>query len=107
MNGNERRRMEICHPELFPTTDEIRKRRQFCKDTISVCKSISMSFMVIGAVIVAFLSTKYSGWTGFSIAFFGIMIDIFFGAIIAYNLGERMKNLYTERFITKHVNRVY
>jgi len=107
MNGNDRRRLELYHPELTLTTLEINIRREFVKDMMSLSKCICMTFMILGAVIIAYTSTRYMGWTGFSIAFFGILLDVILGMLIAYNLGEKMKVLFTERFINNNVHSIY
>ena len=107
MNGNDRRRLELYHPELTLTTLEINIRREFVKDMMSLSKCICMTFMILGVVIIAYTSTRYMGWTGFSIAFFGILLDVILGMLIAYNLGEKMKVLFTERFINNNVHSIY
>jgi hypothetical protein len=97
MNGNERRRMELIHPEYFSTSEET--RREIAKTLVGICKGICLTTMIIGAVIVAYLSTRYTGYTGLFIAFFGTILDVIFGMFIAYNFGNKIQKIYTESYL--------
>lgn len=99
MNGNDRRRMEISHPELFPTTEEKANRKEIVKDILGIVNGISIFFMLFGMIVVAFISTRYMGYSGLFIAFFGILLDVILGALIAYNLGNKIQKYYTEKYL--------
>jgi len=89
--GDIRRRLELSNPESFPTSEELEVRREFASDVMLMGLNISMIFMILGAVIVAFVSTRYMGYTGFNIAFFGTLLDVLCGALIAYHFGSRQR----------------
>lgn len=106
MNGDDRRRMELYHPESTLPTEEIVRRKKIICDIMSISKGICMTFMILGAVIVAYVSTRFMGLTGFYIAFFGIMLDVTLGALMAYNLGNKFQKLYTEKVINEYNNSI-
>lgn len=91
MNGDERRRNEIMHPESALTSGEIQRRKEILGDAFRICKSICFSFMVAGAFIVAYVASQHKGTTGFTIAFLGTLIVVALGMAMAYNLGNKMQ----------------
>ena len=93
MNGNTRRKQELYHPENSLTTEEIKNRKEIVKNVIIFGKGISMIFMILGALLIVFLLTNYSGAIRFYIAFFGILLDITAGVVIAYNIGNKMQKV--------------
>ena len=93
MNGNDRRRMELIHPENTLTSIEKEKKKENIKHIFNLCKSICMTIMVLGTFIVAYIAAQHRGWEGFSIAFFGIIFDVILGVFIAYNLGNKIQKL--------------
>jgi len=93
MNGNIRRRQELIHPENSLTTEDIENRKEIAKNVMVFGKGISMTFMILGAILIAFLLTNYSGVIRFYIAFFGILLDITAGVVIAYNIGNKMQKV--------------
>jgi hypothetical protein len=103
MNGNDRRRMEISHPEMFPTSEEREARKEVIKEIMGICTGISMTIMILGAVLIAYTSTRYMGYTGLYIAFFGTMLDVTLGVLIAYHLGNKMQKIYTEKYLNLNV----
>ncbi len=103
MNGNERRWTDLYHPENSLTQNEINNRKEIVKDIFGIVNGISMSIMVLGAIIVAYGATRYMGYTGLYIAFFGTLLDIGLGAFIAYHLGNKMQKLYTEKYLNNNV----
>lgn len=102
MSSNDRRRMELSHPEMFPTLEERTARKEMVEDIMGICNGICMTFMVLGAVFVAYASTRYMGYTGLYIAFFGIMLDVIIGALLAYHLGNKMQKIYTEKYLNNN-----
>lgn len=103
MNGNDRRRMELLHPEMIPTSEERKRRKEIVETIVGVCNGISISFMLLGMLIVIFVSTQFMGVTGFWIAFLGILLDVIIGGFIAYNLGNKMTKRFTERYLTNKI----
>ena len=99
MNGDERRRLELNHPELVPTAQQIKELRESVTDIISISKCITMSFMILFGIIVAVVATRYHGWTGFYISFFGLMLDILIGMLLAYNIGQKTQRLFELKVI--------
>jgi ABC-type lipoprotein release transport system permease subunit len=43
------------------------------------------------------------GYTGLYIAFFGTMLDVTLGVLIAYHLGNKMQKIYTEKYLNLNV----
>ncbi len=93
MNGNIRRRQELTHPENSLTTEEIENHKEIVKSVIIFGKGISMTFMILGVFLITLLLTHYSGSIRFYIAFFGILLDIIAGVVIAYNIGNKMQKV--------------
>lgn len=91
MNGKQRRRLELSNPEQTPTAEERELRRELASNIIKIGLTVSMTFMVLGAVLIAYVSTRYMGATGLGIAFFGTLINVMLGALIAYNIGKRFE----------------
>jgi hypothetical protein len=102
MNGNERRRMELSHPEMFPTSEEREERLEISKSIFGTCHGICMAVMILGAIVVAYTSTRYMGYTGLYTAFFGILVDVIFGALLAYYIGKKMEKIFTENYISSN-----
>ena len=94
MNGNDRRRMELEHPENTLTLEEKEYRKQIMTQMlnkgIKKCKSI----MIIGIFIVIILLSKFDGVERFYISFFGTIFVVLLGFYIAYNMEIKLnKNI--------------
>ena len=103
MNGDERRRMEVLHPENFSTTEERKEKQEIVTGITGICNGVCVLFMMLGALIVAYTSTRYMGVAGFYIAFLGTMSDVILGALLAYYLGKKMQIYYTENYLNYKV----
>lgn len=103
MNGNERRRMELLHPETTLTQKERQEKEEMAIIVAIIGNGISLVFMVLGMIVVAYISTRYMGVIGFWIAFLGILLDVVIGALIGFNFGNKMTKLYTEKYLNNNV----
>ena len=99
MNGNDRRRMELLHPESALTSKEREEKEEIAMTVAIIGNGISLLFMLFGMVLVAYVSTRYMGVIGFWIAFLGILLDVIIGALIGLNFGNKMTQRYTEKII--------
>ncbi len=100
MDGYKRRRMELLHPENALSSEEIKKRAEISQDALRIGMGVSTAFMLILMIIVAYLSTRYVGITGFWIAFIGMISDIVLGGLLAYHVGNKMSKYFTENYIS-------
>jgi hypothetical protein len=91
MNGEIRRRLELSNPESSLTSEQYEMRKEFASTVLHTGIGMSMTFMILGSVIIAYTSTQFMGITGFNIAFFGTLLNIMCGALIAYNIGNKIK----------------
>jgi len=92
--SNSRRRLELSHPELFPTSTEIDNRRQLFTYTFGICKSICIFIMVLITIIIIILAREYKS-SGIYITFFGTIANIIIGMLVAYNLGNKISRSIT------------
>lgn len=93
MNGNERRFLEIRHPELFKTSDEVEYRKMIVKNMYGFCKSMYMSFMIIYAILVIYIATFFTGFVAMMIVLLGTLSDIVITMMFAHRLGKKMEKL--------------
>lgn len=99
-SGEKRRRLAFSNPEKSLTSAEYERRKEIARKVIKIGICISMLFMILGAIIIAYISTRYMGKIGLCIAFFGTILDVTIGAIIAYNVGNRIQTKYLKEIKT-------
>jgi uncharacterized PurR-regulated membrane protein YhhQ (DUF165 family) len=89
--GEMRRRSQLSNPESSLTSEQYEMRREFASTVLQTGISMSMIFMILGSVFIAYASTRYMGITGFNIALFGTLINVTIGSLLAYNIGTKMQ----------------
>ena len=95
--GEDRRMLEITHPERCPSMEEIAIRKEIIKRLLKFGVTISLTFMIAWAILIAYVSTQYMGYTGLYIALFGTLADVIIGCIIAHQIGTKLGKYYSRR----------
>ncbi len=94
-SGEERRRRNLYTLSSF----EISQRKNIAQTIFIIVNAIVLTVMILIAVLVSYLSTRYMGYIGLYIAFFGSLLDVIFGMFIAYYFGQKISKT---QFITKN-----
>jgi hypothetical protein len=95
-SGDERRRLDIEHPELTPTSAEKEERKALVFTLVLIGNIFILLFMIVATIFITLISFFFTGMAVFSIVLVGMILNVTISLILAYIVGTKTRKIYKD-----------
>lgn len=95
-SGEERRRLDINHPELTPTSAEKEERKILISSLAFLGNIFCLLFMILATIFIVLAASILTGTTAFWFVFISMMLNITIALILALIIGAQIRKIRKE-----------